>query len=290
MSSLEAVSKEQGFRAAAIITRKFAKTFYFASLFLPKCKRNASFSVYAICRASDESVDNSTTLDTTQRLEKIEESIHSVYRGNDQKNSLWIAFKETVKEYGIPEQYFSELVEGMRMDLEKSRYANMEELYGYCYKVASVVGLIMLKILGSRDQLARQYAVDLGIAMQLTNILRDIKEDFSRGRVYLPQDELKRFGVTETDIAKEKTDANFRELLRFKISQARQYYAFSSPGIKLLKGARTRLVVMVMSELYSGILTSIEKSDYNVFSRRAHLNNIQKIITTLKIIIRGKYL
>ncbi|MFH1640920.1 MAG: squalene/phytoene synthase family protein, partial [Candidatus Omnitrophota bacterium] len=133
-------------------------------------------------------------------------------------------------------------------------------------------------------------AVNLGLAMQLTNIIRDVKEDFYRGRVYLPQEELRRFGISEDNIAKERIDDNFRDLLRHKIEQARQYYEESDAGIKMIEGTRCRFVVLVMKELYSGILNAVEKNNYDVFSRRAHLNNIKKVATTLKMIYKGKYI
>ncbi|MCX5701434.1 MAG: phytoene/squalene synthase family protein [Candidatus Omnitrophica bacterium] len=290
MSYPEYVSRENGFKIAAIITRTFAKTFYFASRFLPKEKKSAAFSLYAVCRMSDESVDNNNSLDTVQRLKKIKENIYSIYNGAKPQNSIWMAFKDTVDKYKIPAQYFYELIEGMHMDLNKNRYENMEELYNYCYKVASVVGLIMLKVLGYKDSRAEQYAVNLGVAMQLTNILRDIKEDFLRDRIYLPQDELKMYGISEDNISNEKIDENFRSFLKFKIDQARQYYIRSEAGIKIISDVRSRLVILVMKELYSGILNSIEKNNYDVFSRRAHLNNVQKTIDVLKIIFRGEYL
>lgn len=290
MRCSEYVSKENGFKIAEIITKKYAKTFYFSSRFLSKEKREAAFSIYAICRMSDESVDNENPRGKVQRLRKIKENIHSAYNGVKLESSLWISFKESVDKYKIPEQYFDELIDGMQMDLDKNRYQNMEELYNYCYKVASVVGLIMLKILSSKDKCAEQYAINLGIAMQLTNIIRDIKEDFARDRIYLPQNELKKFGASEDNIFNEKVDENFRSFLKFKINQARQYYAKSEAGIKMIGDMRSRLVVLTMKELYSGILNSIEKEGYNVFSKRTHLSNIKKIMSALKIIFKGEYL
>lgn len=290
MSSSDYESAKVGFQISAGITKKFAKTFYFASRFLPKEKKNAAFSIYAVCRMSDESVDNSKINDAAQRLAKIKENIHALYAGYEPQDSVWIAFKQTINKYNIPAQYFYELIEGMHMDLIKNRYENMEELYNYCYRVASVVGLIMLKVLGYKDSRAEQYSVNLGVAMQLTNILRDIKEDFLRGRIYLPQDELKKYGISENNLFNEHVDENFISFLKFKIDQARQYYYQSKAGIKMISDVRSRLVILVIKELYSDILNSIEKNNYDVFSRRVHLNNVQKTIGVLKIIFRGEYL
>jgi len=232
--SIEENSIRAGYYTAKLITRQYAKTFYFASRFLTKEKRNAAYSIYAACRVSDDSVDNPEDSPSPVRLEQINKKINAAYRNQEANDSLLLAFKDTICRYQIPKRYFDELIEGMYMDLHKNRYKDFEELYTYCYKVAGVVGLIMLNVFGYTNQEAAKYSVDLGIAMQLTNILRDIKEDYRRGRIYLPKDEMARFGVSENHIAEGKVDENFIALLRLQIQRAKEYYHNSYKGIKMI--------------------------------------------------------
>lgn len=278
-----------GFSIAEKITKKHAKTFYFASLFLNKEKKRAAYAVYALCRLSDESVDNSGGASPLENLKNLEQKINAAYADTNLDDALLQAFRQTVNKYKIPKEYFDELIEGMYMDLNKNRYDNFDELYTYCYKVAGVVGLIMLDIFGYLDIKAKDYAVDLGIAMQLTNILRDIKEDFSRRRIYLPKDEMASFGVSETDIAGENPNENFKFLLKDQIARARKYYQASKAGVKLINDANSRFVVCAMADIYSGILDNIEKLNYDVFRTRAHVSALNKVIAVIKILGEGKY-
>ena len=278
-----------GFLLARAITKQHAKTFYFASRFLKTDKRNAAYAVYAICRISDETVDNAASSSSEQSLAKLEKNIADVYNQAALDNAILSALRQTVEKYKIPQEYFRELIAGMYLDLRKNRYKNFAELSDYCYKVAGVVSLTMLQIFGYKDQKAKDYAVDLGIAMQLTNILRDIKEDFGRGRIYLPEDGMSRFGVTETDICEGRANDNFKALLKFYISRAREYYANYKSGIKMIDDANSRFVVCAMADIYSGILDSIEKNNYDIFSRRAHVGILGKITAVLKIILKGEY-
>ncbi len=209
----------EGFREAQKITKNFAKSFYLASLFLPKEKKYASYAVYAICRLSDETVDDPTKADPQQELAKLEQKIADAYTKNVIDTPLLAAFRHTVETYRIPKEYFDILIQGMRMDLELKRYTNFPLLYEYCYRVAGIVGLIMLRIFGCRDKTAEGYAVKLGAAMQLTNILRDISEDLARDRIYLPQEELASFGVSERQLSLEQNNAAFKNLLRFQIKR-----------------------------------------------------------------------
>lgn len=279
-----------GFAEAKAITAKFAKTFYFASHFLPKAKRLAGYSVYSVCRISDESVDTAQEGLKEGNLARLEQEIDAVYGNSPLQNELLSAFRKTINRYAIPKKYFDELVAGMHMDLEKNRYESFDELSLYCRRVAGVVGLMMLKVFGYTDPAAEKYAEKLGVAMQLTNILRDINEDASANRIYLPLEELNEYGLGEDDIFAKKLDEKFVNLLKFQIRRARQYYEESLAGIKLIDGAACRFTVLAMKEMYCGILQSIERNNYDVFSRRAQLNLAQKIILVLKILIGGKYL
>ena len=278
-----------GFSIAQAITKKYGKTFYFASLFLKKEKRFAAYAVYAICRLSDESVDDKRNSSAAKSLTSLQQKIDSAYQNARMADPLLLAFRQTINKYRIPKKYFDALMEGMYMDLYKNRYKNFEELYDYCYKVAGIVGLIMLEIFGYTDPKATDHAISLGVAMQLTNILRDIKEDFNRGRIYLPEDEIRHFGVSETDISQSRTNENFKALMKFQIARSREYYEKAKQGIKMLDDLNSRFVVCAMTDIYSRILNSIEKNDYDVFTRRAYVSTPRKIIAVSKIIFKGKY-
>lgn len=279
-----------GFAEAKAITAKFAKTFYFASHFLPKEKRMAAYSVYSVCRISDESVDTAQEELKQDNLAGLRQKIDAAYGNSPLRNGLLSAFRETINKYAIPKKYFDELTEGMHTDLEKNRYETFEELSLYCWRVAGVVGLMMLKIFGYSDPAAGKYAEKLGLAMQLTNILRDINEDASVNRIYLPLEELKQYGLSEDDIFAKKLDEKFINLLKFQIRRARQYYEESLAGIKLIDDAACRLTALAMRKMYCGILRAIERNNYDVFSRRAQLNPAQKTMVILKILFSGKYL
>lgn len=277
-----------GLEEAKKLTRKHAKTFYFASKFLARDKKQAAYAVYAICRISDDSVDASSG--SLEKLKNIEKKINSAYSLDCPQEPLLLAFKKIIDTHKIPKDYFDELIKGMYLDLEKKRYNNFQELYDYCYKVAGVVGLIMLQIFGYKDEKAKEHAVDLGIAMQLTNILRDIKEDLGRGRIYLAQDEVKDFKLEEEDLKSGKLDKKLIDFLKFQIQRARKYYQSAEEGIEIIADKRSRFVVWAMSRIYGAILDEIEKNQYDLFSKRAQVSQPAKLGLLAKIIIEGKYL
>jgi phytoene synthase len=280
---------QAGFREAKTITKKFAKTFYLASFFLPPAKKYASYSIYALCRLSDAAVDDLTGLPPEDSLGKLQQKISQAYTQESINEPLLAAFRYTVNTYRIPQEYFLRLLEGMRMDLAQKRFADFNALYEYCYRAAGVVGLMMLKVFGPVDEAASGYAVKLGVAMQLTNILRDIKEDLGRNRIYLPQDELKNFKITEQQLFSGKNNENFRDLMRFQIKRAQQFYDECLPGIKLISCPRTRLVILAMAENYRQILKAIEKNNFDVFRKRAGISNLAKLKTVFKILLNGSY-
>jgi len=292
--TMDAQSKklQKGFLRAETITKHYAKTFYFASLFLPREKQFAAYAVYAICRISDESVDNAGS-NAQASLEQIRTNIETAYLEDTLEEPLLEAFRFIAKTYDIPKIYFEQLLDGMDMDIRICRYQNFQQLYDYCYKVAGVVGLIMLKIFGSTNREAERYAIDLGIAMQLTNIIRDIAEDFQKGRIYLPLEELKQLNVSEEQIGKSVIDENFKKLLVYQIGRARDYYQNASRGIPLITDTKSRFVVSTMKELYAGILSAVEKNNYDVFSKRARVSTVKKIIKVIALAAKqqsAKYL
>ena len=192
-----------------------------------------------------------------------------------------MALADVAQTYDIPKEYFQEVILGVESDLVKDRFHNFEELKEYCYRVASVVGLICLQIFGYEDDAAKEYAVDLGLAMQLTNIIRDIREDLDMGRVYLPQDELNRFGYTEEDLKNGVRNEAFLELMRFQSQRAREYF---DQGLKLLPylSKRSRACPAVLGALYSKVLDRIEVSGYDVLESRVSLSKAEKIAITAK--------
>ncbi|MBP7216003.1 MAG: phytoene/squalene synthase family protein [Candidatus Omnitrophica bacterium] len=281
---------ELGFREAEAITQRYATTFYAASKLLPRQKRFAAYAIYAICRLSDESVDAVCNSSAQGSLFCIKENIEAAYTDTHTDNCLLAAFKSTIKHYAIPKAYFDELLAGMQMDLEKNRYYTYNELSKYCYHVAGVVGLLMVKILGSTHTVTHRYAINLGMAMQLTNILRDIKEDFQRGRLYLPWDEMKTFEVNEDDIAYGRVSPRFIKLMKFQIQRARNYFKDAERGIPFIADVRSRLVVTLMKDMYAGILDAIERNNYDVFSTRAFVNAFNRKRIIAATILKGNYL
>lgn len=283
-------SLNSGIIKAKVLTKHYGKTFYFASLLLPKQKRNAAYVVYAFCRLSDDSVDKNIDSDKAKALNQLKQSLDLAYSLAPMNDSLLLAFRQVVSQYNIPKEYFLKLLYGMQLDLKKNSCENFKELKEYCYYVAGVVGLIMVKIFGYTNPEAQKYAIDLGIAMQLTNILRDIKEDYQLNRIYLPKNTLADFNVSADDIKQNRLTNDFKKLMKYQISLARDYYKSAIKGVRLIDNWRCRLVVYAMQELYSQILNSIENNNYDIFSKRAYISNLKKILLTTKILLGGKYL
>lgn len=255
------------------ITSRHSKTFFAASSLLPVEKRNSIRALYAFCRVSDNIVDCSTG-DVTQALATWRR--RSLSTRPPREDWVGIAWTDTRLHYGIPTRYAEQLIEGVGRDLTQTRYRTFEELTAYAYGVASTVGLMSMHILGYSGAEAIPFAVKLGVALQLTNILRDVGEDWMAGRVYLPQSELAAFGLDETDIAAGRVDERWRELMRFQIARNRRLYAEALPGVKMLH-RDGRLAVQAAGELYRAILDDIEAHDYDVFSRRAHVSTPRKL-------------
>lgn len=270
------------FAAARDICRKHARSFYFASHFLPKRKREHAYAIYAFCRLLDDAVDEAEG-GTLQKLRAVEgflsllDDIYDHPQAPRPQNPALMAFAQTTRACDIPKQYFQELAEGCRMDLTISRYNTWKELEHYCYRVAGVVGLIMCRVFGLEDQRAQVQAVQMGNAMQLTNILRDVGEDLDRGRIYLPLQDLARFGLDENALFTRRADERFIELMKFQIARARELFNQGAQGLSALPHDGSRSTAAVMAVVYGGILSAIEEQGYDVFSRRAHLTFWQKL-------------
>jgi phytoene synthase len=255
------------------MTARHSRSFYLASQLLPAPKREAARALYAFCRTTDDLVDDPGNNAGDELCEWWDQSL-STHPGS--RNLVAVAWADTRERHRIPRKYAEQLIQGVALDLDTTRYATFEELSAYCYGVASTVGLMSMHIIGYTGDEAINYAVKLGVALQLTNILRDVAEDWERGRLYLPQDELDLFGVTESDIASGRVSNNWRTLMKFQIERARRLYAEAWPGIALL-APEGRLAIAAAADFYRAILDDIEAHDYDVFSRRAHLSGWGKL-------------
>ena len=263
------------------ITREYARSFYFASHVLPKPKRMAAYAVYTFCRHADNTVDTSggatDVAGVRRELDRLRRLLDDVYGETPGLAPLWVPLRETVRRYGIPKHCFLDLLRGVEMDLSTTRYSTFRELSGYCYSVASVVGLAMTHIFGVSDPRGFERAVDLGTAMQLTNILRDVGEDHARGRIYLPAEDLLSFGVNEAMLARGEVTPQFIALMEFQIERARSFYRRADEGMPLLTDDGSRFCVRLMRATYAGILDAIEENGYDVFGRRASVTLISKV-------------
>lgn len=243
--------------------------------FLPRAKRDAVYATYAFCRFVDDAVDESQEGDIHERIDRWEQELGRCYEGRP-TSPVTVALADTVSRYPIPKSAFSGLIDGCRMDLVKNRYADFEELLGYSELVATTISTMSLAIFGYRDEAAVDRGRDLATAFQLTNILRDVGEDIGKDRIYLPQDELERFGVTEDDLrARRVTDA-FRELMRFQIQRVRDYYDRAEALLEMIE-PDARRCTRLMGSVYYQVLDRIETSGYRIFGRPIGLSLVEKI-------------
>lgn len=288
---------EKAYEYCENITKLHAKSFYFAARFLPKHKQKAVFPIYAFCRHVDDAIDEIGEGNEKKAIEVVNdwknylEEIYSPKTKNQKlktknQNLVFTAWQDLLQNYKIPQNLPLELIEGVLMDTSIKRYETFDELYVYCYRVASTVGLMSSEILGYADKIALEYAEKMGVGMQLTNILRDIKEDGAMGRIYLPKEDLRKFNVSEEQIFASKMSENFVEMMKFQIERARNYYAEGEKGIALLE-KDSRFTVLLAARIYSKILDEIERQNYDVFARRAHTSKTQKLLSIPKIWIEA---
>lgn len=276
------VRLEDSYRQCQQIARRTGKNFYWSFLTMPAHKRAAMCAIYAFMRRSDDIADSAANPAlATEGLRHWRASVDAALNGQETNDPILPALVDTVKRYRIEPRRFHELLDGTEMDQNKTRYETFEELYRYCYHVASVVGLIVLPIFGYRDKAALAPAEACGVAFQLTNILRDVKEDAGLGRIYLPAEDLKRFGVQEVDIMNSHATPEFVALMKFEADRARQYYARARPLLEMIE-PDSRGTLAVMMEIYGGILHKIEAKQYAVFDERIRLSTAEKLWIVLK--------
>jgi 15-cis-phytoene synthase len=284
-------SSSEAYELCRQITAHYAKTFYLATLLMPELKRRAIWAIYVWCRRTDELVDGPQAAATTlETLDAWEERLERIFAGRAD-DAADVALVDTIAQFPLEIQPFRDMVAGQRMDLYRSRYDTFEELHLYCYRVAGTVGLMSEAIMGlesfcdrlrapwvnlySNQNNPKEQAISLGVAKQLTNILRDIGEDASRGRIYLPLEDLARFNYSEEDLFKSVVDERWRSLMKFQIERARQFYTEAEAGVQLLS-QDARWPVWSALMLYRQILNVIEQNQYDVFSRRAYVPKLQK--------------
>jgi phytoene synthase len=262
------------------VARRQAKNFYYSFLLLDRDRRRAMCAVYAFMRYCDDLSDDEGIEDRRGAIARWRRDLEAALAGRVPENALWPAFTDTVTRYKIPHKYFFDMIEGVTSDLEPRRILTFDELYDYCYHVASVVGLTIIYIFGFETLAALDLAEKCGIAFQLTNILRDVKEDAEKNRIYLPEEDLARFGVSPQDLR----GPGLRDLLEFEASRAQKYYAESAPLIGLIHPA-SRPSLRALIAIYSRLLDRIVASNYDVLSRRIRVPTWEKIW----ILVRSRF-
>ena len=260
----------------AAIVRKAQSNFYYAFLFLPKPKREAIFATYAFSRHTDDLVDESESPETSaEKLKLWRSQLDACYEGIPD-HPIAIGLQHTLQKFPIPISHFSDLIDGVEMDLSKKRYDSFEELYEYCYRVASVIGLICIEIFGYKNSQTREYAINLGIALQLTNILRDVAADAQQDRIYLPTEDLDRFGYSEAELLNQSYNKAFIELMMFQCQRARGYY-LAALDLMPIEDRKTLFSAEIMGRIYNLLLQEIERAKFNVFEAPIRIGNLRKL-------------
>jgi 15-cis-phytoene synthase len=283
-----AATLQESYAFCERVARTQAKNFYYSFLLLTRPRRQAMCAIYAFMRYCDDLSDDESVRDRAAEIalwrQDLEAALDGRRRSGDAPvHPLWPAFADAVERFKIPHQYFFDMIQGVSSDLEPRRIATFDELYEYCYHVASVVGLTIIHIFGfdSQPALALALAEKCGIAFQLTNILRDVREDAEKDRVYLPREDLDRFGVTEADLRATQVSPNLRKLLEFEAARARQYYREAGPLVGMVyKPSRGSLRALIA--IYSQLLDRIITANYEVLASRIRVPTWQKLWILLR--------
>lgn len=268
----------ESYRYAGAIARRRAKNFYYTFWFLPAERRRSIYAVYAFSRRADDAVDSveergSTEKEAREQLDRL----RSLFGSHPPSDPLVPALLDTILRFSLPTELFEELLAGMEMDLTRKSYETFDDLLTYCYRAASVIGLLSIEIFGYEGAGAREPAIQLGYAMQLTNILRDVDEDLKRGRVYLPKEDLQRFKYSLDDLARRIVDDRFRDLMRFQVARARGYFEAATPLYPLVR-PESRYCPLLLMRFYSRILDRMERQGYDVFRKRPSLPWHEKLL------------
>jgi phytoene synthase len=273
---------EESYAYCRHVARSRAKNFYYSFLLLSAQQRKAMCAIYAFMRICDDLSDEPGA--SRAALEGWRAEMEDALDGRFSGHPLWPAFHHTVRRFGIPHDYLREMIDGVVSDLEPRRFETFDELYRYCHQVASVVGLTVIYVFGFDTPSAPPLAEKCGIAFQLTNILRDLREDSARGRVYLPREDLARFGVSEADLANGSRTQAFLEMMQFEADRAHAYYRESAPLLDLIH-PRSRPSLWALITIYSRLLDRIEAGHFDVFRRRVRLSTFEKTWIVVKALM-----
>lgn len=258
------------------ISKESKSSFYYAFSLLPPEKRDAMNTVYAFCRKTDDIVDEGNLPDEIryERLRKWRVEFQKALYGRSDY-SLLNRLAEIIRRFNIPIEPFFELIIGMEMDLQRNRYVSFDDLTQYCYRVASTVGLMCIEIFGYKNKSAKDYAVNLGVAMQLTNILRDVGADADNGRIYIPQQDIHNYNYSEPELFKKTYNDNFKSLMQFEAERARQYFIKADQSLDF-DDKLSMFPARAMEHIYSKLLKKIVDADYNVLEKRIRVNKFEK--------------
>lgn len=279
---------ETSYQYCRSVARERARNFYYSFVLLPRAQRNAICAIYAFMRRCDDLSDDPVDgIPPRDAIEAWRHRMQDALAGRFGESPVWPAFYDTVERYKIPSQYFLDMIEGVLSDLGPRRIQTFDELYRYCYQVASVVGLTVIHIFGFRGPEALPLAEKCGVAFQLTNILRDVREDSARDRVYLPAEDLERFRVDVRDLAEGKRTDEFVDLMEFEAHRARAYYNEAAPLIEMVD-QHSRSSLWALIEIYSRLLKRIERTNYDVLSHRVELKTTEKLGIILKAAVGAR--
>ena len=270
------------------VARQRAKNFYYSFLLLDGARRDAMCALYTFNRQCDDISDEPERYghgSAGQALDDWRSQLEAALAGNPPDHPVWPAFHDTVLRFGIPHRYFHDMIDGVMSDLEPRRIDTFDELYQYCYQVAAAVGLSVLHVFGFESAEAPALAEKCGVAFQLTNILRDVKEDSAMGRIYLPEEDLVRFGVEPDAVREGRMTEPLRRALRFQAARARAYYAEAAPLVDLVH-PRSRASLWALIRIYSRLLERIEQANFDVFTRRIRVPLWEKCAILLRAIAR----
>lgn len=285
---LKSLSIQDSYGYCRAVARARAKNFYYSFLLLEKPQRDAMCAIYAFMRHCDDLSDEPAATGQAKPLESIalwRVQLDRALAGQVEGDPIWPAFHDTVERYSIPRRFFHEMIDGIASDIHPRRIETFDELYHYCYQVASVVGLTIIHIFGFHSVKALLLAEKCGVAFQLTNILRDVREDAERGRVYLPAEDLQRFGVSFEQLRSGKEDPPFRALMQFEAARARACYNESAPLMELID-PKSRRSLWTLRQIYLRLLAKIERADYSVLTRRINVPAHTKIALLLRAFLR----
>jgi 15-cis-phytoene synthase len=277
------ISLEQSYAHCRAVAKKRARNFYYSFILLPPEKKNAMCAMYAFMRYCDDLSDEPGA--TRSAIDHWRDALTEAFAGHPDDNPTWPAFLDAVQRYCIPREYFYEMIEGVASDLETRTFETFDDLYRYCYRVASVVGLTTIHIFGFTSSDALPLAEKCGIAFQLTNILRDVREDSALGRVYLPAEDLVRFGVSVDDLKNARRTEQFGRLMEFETARARRYYGESAPLLDLIE-PESRPSLWALIAIYSRLLDHLAASHYDVLVRRISLSSLEKSWIVLRAALR----